>query len=239
MASSLPASNPIILLAEDDENLRFVIQDNLEQAGYQVLAAEDGQKALDIYTETKVHLCIFDVMMPALDGFSLAEKIRETDPGIPILFLTAKGLKEDRLQGFKSGGDDYLTKPFSMEELIFRIEVFLKRASVSLAPAGTDGHFKTDKLEFIPAELKLKTPTETITITYKEAELIQMFVQNQDQIIKREDILIKIWGTDDYYKGRSLDVFISKVRKYLSLDPDLELITVHGIGFKFVRHFRK
>lgn len=227
-----------ILLAEDDENLRFVIQDNLELRGYLVVAAEDGQKALDIFRETEVNICIFDIMMPKMDGFSLAQKVREEDPNVPIIFLTAKGLKEDRLQGFKSGGDDYLTKPFSIEELIFRIEVFLKRSLVSV-PVSTKGNFKTEKLEFLPSELKIKTKEETISITYKEAELIQMLVQNPDQVIKREEILMKIWGTDDYYKGRSLDVFISKVRKYLSVDSDIEILTVHGVGFKFVRHNRK
>jgi len=231
-------TTPIVLLAEDDENLRFVVQDNLELRGYHVLIAEDGRRALEIFSETVVHICVFDVMMPFLDGFGLAEKVREQDPNVPIIFLTAKGLKEDRLQGFKSGGDDYLTKPFSIEELIFRIEVFLKRAVVNPAMASSN-NFKTDKLEFLPNELKIKTATETFAITYKEAELLQLFIQNPDEVLKREDILMKIWGTDDYYKGRSLDVFISKVRKYLAHDPNLEIITVHGTGFKFIRHMRK
>ena len=229
--------NPTLLLAEDDENLRFVVQDNLELRGFQVIATEDGEEALQKFTKGEISLCIFDVMMPKLDGFALAQKVREQDPHVPIIFLTAKGLKEDRLQGFKSGGDDYLTKPFSIEELIFRIEVFLKRSVVTPTTTSTS-NFRTSKLEFLPAELKIKSAEGNISITYKEAELLQMFVQNQDQVIKREDILMKIWGTDDYYKGRSLDVFISKVRKYLAVDPDLEIITVHGVGFKFVHHRR-
>ena len=229
--------NPTLLLAEDDENLRFVVQDNLELRGFQVIATEDGEEALQKFTKGEISLCIFDVMMPKLDGFALAQKVREQDPHVPIIFLTAKGLKEDRLQGFKSGGDDYLTKPFSIEELIFRIEVFLKRSVVTPTATSTS-NFRTSKLEFLPAELKIKSAEGNISITYKEAELLQMFVQNQDQVIKREDILMKIWGTDDYYKGRSLDVFISKVRKYLAVDPDLEIITVHGVGFKFVHHRR-
>lgn len=226
-----------ILFAEDDENLRFVIQDNLELRGFQVLTAENGQRALELFGSQPVNLCIFDVMMPLLDGFSLAEKIRQKDANVPILFLTAKGQKEDRLQGFKSGGDDYLTKPFSIEELIFRIDVFLKRSIVNPS-LSKSGSFKTSRFEFLPAELKIKTEEGVLSITYKEAELLQLFIENIGQVLKREDILMKIWGTDDYYKGRSLDVFISKVRKYLVADPDLEIITVHGIGFKFVHHIR-
>lgn len=231
------SNSPTILFAEDDENLRFVIQDNLDLRGYHVITAEDGQKALELFDKQPVNICIFNVMIPRLDGFSLAEKIRERDASVPILFLTSKGQKEDRLQGFKSGGDDYLTKPFSIEELIFRIEVFLKRSVVNPALAKS-GSFKTQKFEFQPSEAKITTAEGVQSITYKEAELLQMFIENIGQVLKREDILMKIWGTDDYYKGRSLDVFISKVRKYLSADPDLEIITVHGVGFKFFHHQR-
>jgi len=228
-------NNPTILLAEDDENLRFVIQDNLELRGFNVLAAENGEEAFALFNEYSCDLCIFDVMMPKMDGFVLSLKIRENNKNVPIIFLTAKGLKEDRLQGFKVGGDDYLTKPFSIEELLFRIEVFLKRPVIQNNPEK-ESVFKTDKLEFLLGQLKIVTPTETIALTYKEAELLELFFKNQGQILKREDILMKIWGTDDYYKGRSLDVFISKIRKFLLNDPAIEIQTVHGIGFKFVKH---
>lgn len=228
-------SKPIILLAEDDENLRFVIQDNLELRGYQVLAAADGEEANKLFNEYQVQLCLLDVMMPKLDGFGLANMIRATDPNVPIIFLTAKGLKEDRIQGFKSGGDDYLTKPFSIEELLFRIEVFLKRPVV-VTQQAKENRFKTARLEFLPSQLKIQTETETIALTYKESELLEMLFQGKGQVLKREDILMKIWGTDDYYKGRSLDVFISKIRKFLQADPALEIQTIHGVGFKFVEH---
>lgn len=228
-------SKPIILLAEDDENLRFVIQDNLELRGYQVLAAPDGEEANKLFSEYEVQLCLLDVMMPKLDGFGLAKMIRESDPHVPIIFLTAKGLKEDRIQGFKSGGDDYLTKPFSIEELLFRIEVFLKRPVV-VSQNVKENRFKTARLEFLPSQLKIQTEAETISLTYKESELLEMLFQSKGQVLKREDILMKIWGTDDYYKGRSLDVFISKIRKFLQADPALEIQTIHGIGFKFVEH---
>lgn len=228
-------SKSTILLAEDDENLLFVIQDNLELRGFHVLPAPDGEVASSLFNQYEVHLCILDVMMPKLDGFGLAKRIREADPDVPIIFLTAKGLKEDRLQGFKSGGDDYLTKPFSIEELLFRIEVFLKRPVVK-HQTQKDSRFKTQRLEFIPSQLKIQTESETISLTYKESELLEMLFQNKGQVLKREDILMKIWGTDDYYKGRSLDVFISKIRKFLQADPALEIQTIHGVGFKFVHH---
>ncbi len=228
-------SKSTILLAEDDENLRFVVQDNLELRGFHVIAVENGEDAFSAFQESEIDLCIFDVMMPKLDGFGLATKVRELNSNVPIIFLTAKGLKEDRLQGFRMGGDDYLTKPFSIEELLFRVEVFLKRPKVSDQPVA-ENIFKTKVLEFVPSQLKIVCSGETTSLTYKEAELLEMFFLNQGQILKREDILMKIWGTDDYYKGRSLDVFISKVRKFLQSDTSLEIQTVHGVGFKFVRH---
>jgi two-component system, OmpR family, response regulator VicR len=228
-------SKSTILLAEDDENLRFVVQDNLELRGFHVIAVENGEDAFSAFQENEIDLCIFDVMMPKLDGFGLAGKVREQNSNVPIIFLTAKGLKEDRLQGFRMGGDDYLTKPFSIEELLFRVEVFLKRPKVSDYPVS-ENIFKTRVLEFIPSQLKIVCSGETTSLTDKEAELLEMFFLNQGQILKREDILMKIWGTDDYYKGRSLDVFISKVRKLLQSDNTLEIQTVHGVGFKFVKH---
>lgn len=224
-----------ILIAEDDVNLRFIIQDNLEIQGYKVTTASDGEEAMQLFKQVQPDVCIFDVMMPKLDGFGLAQQIRSENQEVPILFLTAKGAKEDRLQGFRMGGDDYLTKPFSIEELIFRVEVFLKRRQIEKDP-GKEFSFKTDKLSFLPSQLKIETEKETINLTYKEAELLELFFRNQGQILKREDILMKIWGTDDYYKGRSLDVFISKIRKFLSADPNLEIQTIHGVGFKFVKH---
>jgi len=228
-------SSSIILLAEDDEHLRFVIQDNLEMQGFRVSSAPDGEQALALFRQVRPDLCILDVMMPKMDGFTLASEIRKTNANTPIIFLTAKGLKEDRLQGFRLGGDDYITKPFSIEELIFRVEVFLRRPVVDRAE-GKEPVFKTRFIEFHPAQLKIITPSDTISLTYKESELLEIFFSHQGQVMKREDILMKIWGSDDYYKGRSLDVFVSKIRKHLSVDPAIEIQTVHGIGFKFILH---
>lgn len=225
----------VILLAEDDENLRFVIQDNLELRGFQVEAASNGREALEKFRLQKVDLCILDVMMPELDGFALAQKIREQDADVPVLFLTARGQKEDRLQGFRVGGDDYLTKPFSIEELLFRMEVFLKRPVVR-AKKDPETSYKTTRLEFFPAHLRIDSPEGSQALTYKESELLELFFRNQDQVLRREDILMKIWGTDDYYKGRSLDVFVSRIRKFLQADQSIEIQTVHGVGFKFLIH---
>jgi DNA-binding response OmpR family regulator len=226
---------PVILLAEDDENLRFVIQDNLELRGFKVESASNGKDALEKFRLQKVGLCILDVMMPEMDGFALAQKIREQDAHVPILFLTARGLKEDRLQGFRVGGDDYLTKPFSIEELLFRMEVFLKRPVVQ-ERRETQGSYKTAGLEFFPAHLRIDSADGSQTLTYKEAELLELLFRNNGQVLRREDILMKIWGTDDYYKGRSLDVFVSRIRKFLQVDPSIEIQTVHGVGFKFLLH---
>ena len=226
---------PVILLAEDDENLRFVIQDNLELRGFGVKSAANGKLALELFRQHKVDLCILDVMMPEMDGFLLAQKIREQDPHVPVLFLTARGQKEDRLQGFRVGGDDYLTKPFSIEELLFRIDVFLKRPMVQ-GKAEAGNSYKTAALEFFPEHLKIESASGSQALTYKEAELLEMLFRNQGQVLRREDILMKIWGTDDYYKGRSLDVFVSRIRKFLQADPAIEIQTVHGVGFKFLIH---
>lgn len=225
----------VILLAEDDENLRFVIQDNLELRGFRVEPASNGREALDKFRQWKVDLCILDVMMPEMDGFALAQKIREQDAHVPILFLTAKGLKEDRLQGFRVGGDDYLTKPFSIEELLFRMEVFLKRPVVQ-ARKESETSYKTEKLEFFPEHLRIDSAEGSQSLTYKESELLEMLFRNEGQVLRREDILMKIWGTDDYYKGRSLDVFVSRIRKFLQADSGIEIQTVHGVGFKFLIH---
>ncbi|WP_163718187.1 response regulator transcription factor [Mangrovibacterium lignilyticum] len=222
-----------ILLAEDDKTLNFIIRDNLEEAGYTVTAAEDGETALKKFNDEEFDLCLLDVMMPKLDGFSLAKKIRENNEIIPILFLTAKALNEDKINGFSIGGDDYITKPFSMEELLMRIKVFLKRS----IPAGEEneelticrvGHF-----DFFFDNLTLQKGEEKRTLTYKEAELLRYFCENPNTVLSRSDILKNVWGSDDYYLGRSLDVFISRLRKYLGSDENIKIINLHGIGFRF------
>jgi DNA-binding response OmpR family regulator len=218
-----------ILFAEDDMNLSVVVRDYLKIEGYGVELCSDGIQCWDAFNSNDYDLCILDVMMPNLDGFSLAEKIRQTDKNIPILFLTAKTDPEDRIKGFRAGADDYIVKPFNITELVLRIEVFLRRKSTKteLVELFKIGHYILD----FP-NLQLYTDNYNQKLTLREAELLRLLIQNQSMIIKRDDILIRIWGNDDYFSGRSLDVFISKLRKYLSYDPSIKIVNYHSVGFK-------
>lgn len=222
-----------ILLVEDDINLAFVVRDNLEQAGYRVSHAKDGAQALAMWQDEHADLCIFDVMLPKKDGFTLAQDIRQIDAAVPILFVTARGQKEDRLHGFRLGGDDYLTKPFSIEELLLRIDVFLRRSTgPALAAAGSDKRHQLGKYTFTPGQLSLDIGTNSRKLTQREADVLLYFANHQHQICPREAILLAIWGDDDYFLGRSLDVFISRLRKFLQDDPAVVLENVHGVGFR-------
>jgi DNA-binding response OmpR family regulator len=222
-----------ILLAEDDSNLGFVIQDNLEQNHYEVCLFENGKSALEAFQKSMFDICLLDVMMPLLDGFSLAEQIRLKDKNIPIIFLTAKGMKEDRLSGFRAGGDDYLVKPFSMEELLFRIRVFIKRKIVETSNIKLE-LFEIGVYTFDYSKLELKHDLQTKMLTQKEADLLKELCINLNNLVKREDLLKKIWGSNDYFTGRSMDVFISRLRKYLQLDTSIELMNHHGTGFRLM-----
>ncbi len=220
-----------ILLAEDDFNLGFVIVDQLKLDGYQVTLATDGMDALLRFNEKVFHLCIFDVMMPKKDGFTLASDIRKINSEIPILFLTAKTMTEDKVQGFKSGGDDYLTKPFSVEELQLRIKALLKRVNIKMdkpedkvLPLGIF-LFDTENICLIINETKR-------SLTKKEAQILKLLYKFKGQVLPREVILNAVWGQDDYFVGRSLDVFITKLRKYLRDDESITLSNIHGVGFK-------
>lgn len=220
---------PKILLAEDDKNLGTVIVDNLQMAGYQVTLATNGEQALERFGEDLFDICLLDVMLPKLDGFEVAKRIREQDETVPLLFLTARSMEEDRLEGFKSGGDDYITKPFSMKELIYRIEVFLKRTSKKELLTS----FSIGKYTFDYKNLDLYTTNTHYSLTQKEAEVLKYLCENKEVVIKRNDILKAVWGSDDYFLGRSMDVFISKLRKYLKEDPNIKINNIHGVGFKF------
>lgn len=221
-----------ILYVEDDVNLSYVTKDNLEEHGFQVQHCTDGAAALAAFTKSEFDLCLLDVMLPALDGFSLAQTIRKTNPHVPILFLTAKSMKEDRLKGFRIGGDDYITKPFSIEELILKIEVFLRRKTVSSEHVKTGSIFELDAGTFDFDNLTISVGIEKSLMTLREAELLRFFLMNPNKVLKREEILNAVWGNDDYFVGRSLDVFISRLRKYLSFTDKIKIGTVHGVGFK-------
>ena len=222
-----------ILLAEDDENLGFMVQDNLSSLGYSVTWNVDGISAFDSFENGDFEICILDVMMPKMDGFELATRIRQQNDLVPIMFLTAKSQEEDRLSGFKIGGDDYVTKPFSMKELSYRIEVFLRRNLIthtSVPHKTTEfGNSRFDQKNLIYSFQNLNQ-----SLTQMEANLLSLLIANKNALIKREIILETIWGENDYFKGRSLDVFVTRLRKYLRNDKCLEIRNHHGVGFSLL-----
>ncbi len=220
-----------ILLAEDDLSLGYVIKDNLIEASYEVVLCPDGQSAIDKFDKDEFDICLLDVMMPNKDGFAVAKKIRQQSDLIPIIFLTAKSLEEDKLKGFLSGADDYIVKPFSMQELLMRIEVFLRR-SKQMYSAKTV-LFDIGDLHFSYTDLKLNIGNEIFNLTQKEADLLKFLCEHSNRILKREEVLLHVWGKDDYFLGRSMDVFITKLRKYFKSDPKVNLETIHGVGFRF------
>ena len=219
-----------VFYVEDDETLSFVTKDNLEINGYLVDHFLDGESAIKGFG-SDYDICILDVMIPKKDGFEVAKEIRKINSEIPILFLTAKSLKEDRIAGLKLGADDYITKPFSIEELILKIEVFLKRKYIDIKSTNK---VSIGKYEFDYNNLTLSIDASSETLTQKEADLLKMLAENKNQVIKRETILERIWGQNDYFLGRSMDVFISRLRKYLKGDENIQIENVHGVGFRFI-----
>ncbi|MFT7352238.1 MAG: DNA-binding response OmpR family regulator [Flavobacterium sp.] len=219
-----------ILYAEDDETLAFLTKDNLESS-YDVTHCSNGELALDAFQNAEFDICILDIMIPKLDGFDLAKAIRTKNSDIPILFLSAKTLKEDRIKGLKIGADDYLVKPFSIEELLLKIEIFLKRSQKNSINTNsyTIGSFQFDAANYL-----LLKAEERISLTQREAQLLQFFLENKNIILKRETILKSLWGNDDYFSGRSLDVFISRLRKILVSEPRVTIENQHGVGFRFL-----
>ncbi|MCE2896347.1 MAG: response regulator transcription factor [Flammeovirgaceae bacterium] len=220
-----------ILLVEDDPSLGFVIKDSLIHKGYQVTLCTNGEEGDLEFQSRSFDLCILDVMMPKKDGFTLAQSIRSKNKQIPILFVTAKSMLEDKIIGFNSGGDDYLIKPFSMEELCLRIEVFLRRTGAG-SHSVDEASYSIGDFNFDCKNFSLHHTTGNKTLTQKEAEVLKLLCSNKDRVLKREEILTTVWGDDDYFMGRSLDVFISKLRKYLKDDPKVEIVNYHGVGFR-------
>jgi DNA-binding response OmpR family regulator len=220
-----------ILLAEDDTSLGFVIADQLKSDGYHVTLCTDGSEALKRFHEESFHLCIFDVMMPRKDGFTLARDIRRTNAEIPILFLSAKSMTQDKVEGFQSGGDDYLTKPFSVEELQVRIAALLKRVNIQ-TETEEEKIYNIGSYVFDTVNFSLKHPNFEKILTKKEALVLKLLCKYQNQVVARDLVLNSVWGQDDYFVGRSLDVFITKLRKYLKEDDRISISNVHGVGFK-------
>lgn len=222
-----------ILLAEDDENLGMLLNEYLRAKDYDTQLFADGDKAYRSFVKEHYDICILDVMMPIKDGFTLAKEIRQGNLDIPIIFLTAKSLKEDVIEGFKIGGDDYITKPFSMEELLFRIEAILRRSGTGNNQAAIEV-YEIGNYTYDTKKQTLKFKDELTRLTTKEGELLKLLCNNKNKILDRNFALKTIWLDDNYFNARSMDVYITKLRKYLKKDPSIEIINVHGKGFKLI-----
>lgn len=218
-----------ILLVEDDPNLGIILNDFLKMEGFSVSLARDGEMGFESFSNSKFDICLLDCMMPKMDGFTLAKKIRKIDQNIPIIFLTAKSLKEDKLKGFDLGGDDYITKPFDEDELVRRINAVLKR--VNTPAEAKEQVFNIGQFSYDHSNLTLTFNGEISRITQKEGDVLHLLLQNKNNVLRREDILLNVWGENDYFMGRSLDVFITKLRKHLKLDTHIKIENVHGVGF--------
>jgi DNA-binding response OmpR family regulator len=215
-----------VLIAEDDRDFGNILTQYITISGFEVTLGRDGKEAWALFNQVKPDICVLDVMMPEMDGFTLAEKIKDAQPDMPVIFLTAKSLKEDIVRGLKIGADDYITKPFDPEVLILRINNILKRAYSS---ANDEYKISDTILKYKTLELICGNTREKLTL--KEAQLLKFFIVNKNKVLAREDILTEIWGEDDYFLGRSMDVFISRLRKYISDDKNIDIRTVRGTGF--------
>jgi len=224
---------PMILYVEDDETLKFITTDNLEREFFKVVTATDGKEAWELFRLQTPDICVLDVNLPKMDGFTLARHIRESNQDVPIIFVTAKSLKEDKLEGLLLGGDDYLVKPFSIEELILKIRIFLKRSKTNQDPSHQN-QIRFGNFTLYPTQLILSSSDGDIKLTFREAELLNYFLKNQEVLLGREQILESVWGGNDYFAGRSLDVYISRLRKYLNSDSNIKIQNRHGIGFQFI-----
>jgi DNA-binding response OmpR family regulator len=223
---------PGILIAEDDLNLGVLLVDYLEAEGFDVTLCKDGEVASDTFRDSRFDLCLLDVMMPKMDGFSLAKAIRLTDKNIPLIFITAKSLREDKLKGYGLGADDYITKPFDEEELLWKIKAVIRR----IAGNNSDdkpGIIAIGKYTFDLHNQSLSIGGKTKRITEKESDILYYLSARRNKVIKREELLRELWGENDYFLGRSLDVFITKIRKYLKEDQDISIENVFGVGFVF------
>lgn len=226
------ATNPSILLAEDDPNLGLLLSEFLKKKGYEVSWAQDGDQALDFFVKGTFDLCILDVMMPKKDGFSLAKDMKATHLDVPIIFLTAKSMDEDTLQGFKVGADDYLTKPFSMDVLVARMEAVLRRMKSDKSLPALADEIPLGDFMYYPAKMRLVFQGSEQKFTPKENELMKLLCENMGRPVSRSYALKLIWGDDTYFNARSMDVYMTKLRKLLKEDPRVQLMNLHGEGFR-------
>ncbi|MFT3682919.1 MAG: response regulator transcription factor [Ferruginibacter sp.] len=229
----MEASKPKILLCEDDTNLGMVLKNYLELNDYDVTLERDGRLGLAAFQREKFDICLLDVMMPNMDGFTLAEEIRDINPDIPLFFLSAKTMKEDIIQGYKLGADDYITKPFDSEVLLLKIKAILKR-NEELHKEEANAEYDLGKYHFNPRLRELGADGKLQTLSPKESELLKMLCEYKNDLLPRDVALKKIWGSDTYFNGRSMDVYIAKLRKYLKDDSSIEIVNIHGNGFRLV-----
>ena len=223
---------PRILLVEDDSNLGSILSEYLELKGYDVTHCMDGESGEKTFGTKKFDLCILDVMLPKQDGFTLAKHIREGNTEVPIIFLTAKSMKEDRLEGFSIGADDYVTKPFSIEELMMRVKAILKRTQNGYHHIREQAKYHVGGYVFDAEQRLLTYAKETRNLTHKESELLKTLCASTGLVVRRSDALKQVWGDDNYFNGRSMDVFVTRLRKYLKSDANVQIVNVHGMGFK-------
>ncbi len=229
----METAKPKILLCEDDTNLGMVLKNYLELNDYDVILERDGRLGLAAFQREKFDICLLDVMMPNMDGFKVAEEIRDINPDVPLFFLSAKTMKEDIIQGYKLGADDYITKPFDSEVLLHKIKAILKR-NEEVHREETNAEFDLGKYHFNPRLRELGVNGKVQTLSPKENELLKMLAEYKNDLLPREAALKKIWGSDTYFNGRSMDVYIAKLRKYLKEDAKLEIVNIHGNGFRLV-----
>jgi len=220
-----------ILLAEDDHYLRELMTEAMEENGYEVTGCADGQAAIDTFNKNHFDICLLDVMMPIKDGFMVAKKIRQQSDMHPIIFISTKHLLEDKVQGYLTGADDYITKPFSMKELLLKIEVFLRRSMKMFADNKQEFHFGNTHFSYTDLTVTIKGTSHTLQ--QKEADLLRFLCSFPNRIVKREEVLLAVWNKDDFFLGRSMDVYMTKLRKYLKADESISIETVHGVGFRF------
>jgi two-component system, OmpR family, response regulator len=225
---------PRVLLVEDDPNLGNLLLEYLQAKEYDTTLATNGKEGLTQFKNNVFDVCIFDVMMPIMDGFTLAREVRKLDAETPIVFLTAKSMKEDTIEGFNAGGDDYLTKPFSMEELLLRLKAILRRTKNQTLTNSDQNNFEVGDYKFDFNLQKLEVGGKAQKLTTREAELLKLLCINVNDVLDRTFALKSIWHDDNYFNGRSMDVYIAKLRKYLREDPNLEIVNVHGKGFKLL-----
>lgn len=222
-----------ILLAEDDQDFGSILKQYLEMSGYTITWAKDGKEALELFLKGNYNICVLDVMMPKMDGFTLAEKIIDVNPEMPFIFLTARKMKEDKIKGLKLGADDYIVKPFEADELVLRLSNIIKRSSRNVLEVPVEELISIGKYQFNTKRLELLLNNNIQRVTEKESELIQFLYNHKNQLLKREEILNAVWKNDDFFSGRSMDVFISRLRKYFKDDSQISIESIRGIGLEF------